>query len=344
MPPNDTTGPPPERATTTRDNWLFAAVGAAMLCLVGTVFALGLVMRYADEDGTAAAAGSAVVVDVELGDLYVRPSSIEVPAGSPVTLRVSNAGAMPHDLKVDGTEGTEMLDPGGRAEVPVGSFERSTQAWCTVPGHKEAGMVLDIVVTGAASDAHGSGEAAAVAASPTGGGDAEIDVAAEPADGWRPFDPALQPAPGGTEHQVTMRATETVLEVAPGVTQEMWTFDDQVPGPTLRGKVGDLFTITLVNEGKLGHSIDLHASKVAWNDEMRTIQPGESLVYQFEAKFAGVFMYHCGTAPALHHIGNGMFGAIIVDPPELAPVDHEVMLVQSELYTGPEGGPAISPR
>ena len=50
-------------------------------------------------------------------------------------------------------------------------------------------------------------------------------------------------------------------------------------------------------------------------------------------------MYHCGTAPALHHIGNGMYGAVIIDPPTLAPVDHEYALVQSELYLGPEGEP-----
>ncbi len=129
------------------------------------------------------------------------------------------------------------------------------------------------------------------------------------------------------------------MEVAPGVTQQMWTFGDQVPGPILRGKVGDIFTITLVNDGEIGHSIDFHASKVAWDDEMRTIEPGESLVYQYEAKYAGVWMYHCGTSPALHHIGNGMFGAIIIDPPELAPVDHEYVLVQSEVYTGPQGEP-----
>jgi len=72
---------------------------------------------------------------------------------------------------------------------------------------------------------------------------------------------------------------------------------------------------------------------------MRTLQPGESLVYQFRADYAGVWMYHCGTAPALHHIGNGMFGAVIIDPPTLAPVDHEVLFVQSELYLGPEAGP-----
>ena len=61
---------------------------------------------------------------------------------------------------------------------------------------------------------------------------------------------------------------------------------------------------------------------------MRTIQPGESLVYQFRADYAGIFMYHCGTAPALHHIGNGMYGAVIIDPPDLPPVDHEYVFVQ----------------
>jgi len=132
---------------------------------------------------------------------------------------------------------------------------------------------------------------------------------------------------------------ETVIEVAPGVTQELWTFEGQYPGPTLRGKVGDVFTVTVTNDGQIGHSIDFHASKTPMDVDMRTLQPGESLVYQFRADYAGVWMYHCGTAPALHHIGNGMFGAVIIDPPTLAPVDHEVLFVQSELYLGPEAGP-----
>lgn len=169
---------------------------------------------------------------------------------------------------------------------------------------------------------------------------ATIDFNAEPGEGWRPFDPGLAPAPEGTNHEIELRATERQIEVAPGVEQLMWTFGDQVPGPVLRGRVGDIFTVTLVNDGTLGHSIDFHASKVAWNDEMRTIAPGESLVYQFEAKHAGAYMYHCGTAPAIHHIGNGMYGMLIIDPPDLAPVDREFALVQSELYLGPQGEPA----
>ena len=76
----------------------------------------------------------------------------------------------------------------------------------------------------------------------------------------------------------------------------------------LRVKVGDTVRVTLVNPetNKLPHSIDFHASMVAWNDEMRSINPGEELVYEFVAKYAGVYMYHCGTTPgpASHRAGH----------------------------------------
>ena len=165
----------------------------------------------------------------------------------------------------------------------------------------------------------------------------QIDTAAEPDASFKARDPKAPAVPSGTVHRITLEATEEVLEIAPGVEQIMWTFGGEVPGPTLRGKVGDTFEFTLVNKGENSHSIDFHASKVAWNVEMRSIAPGESLVYRFEAKHAGIFMYHCGTPPVIHHIGNGMYGAIIVDPPTLGAVDHEFVMVQSELYTAPSG-------
>ncbi len=316
------------------ESWMAVAFGVACFAAVFALIATGLALRTGDDAAPAAAAGPAQVFQVELGDLYVSPSSLDVEPGRPVVLEVSNGGAMPHDLGIPGGPVTSMLDPGASETLELGVLTEHTRLVCTVPGHEAGGMVLDIFVKGAAAAAPaGSGAHG-------GGGDgAVIDFNATPAPEWRPFDPNLAPAPGGTNHEITLRATETVIEVAPGVTQELWTFNDQVPGPTLRGKVGDIFTVTLVNEGAIGHSIDFHASKVAWNDEMRTIAPGESLVYQFEAKHAGSFMYHCGTAPALHHIGNGMHGAIIIDPPDLAPVDHEFVFVQSELYLGPEGQP-----
>ena len=313
--------------------WWAIVAAVAVAALVFAIIALFLPSGGSETGTAGAASGPPQAFSVELGEFFVRPASLEVEPGRPVLLTVTNGGTMPHDLKLDGTQGTRMLDPGETQEVDIGMIEQQGSAWCTVPGHREAGMVLELSVAGSSPTTAAGG----VDQGPATG--AAIDFAAEPGADWSPFDPALQPAPGGTEHTLTMRATETVIEVAPGVKQELWTFNDQVPGPTLRGKVGDVFTVTLVNDGKLGHSIDFHASKVAWNDEMRTIQPGESLVYQYRADYAGVFMYHCGTPPALHHIGNGMYGAIIIDPADLAPVDHEFVLVQSELYTGPQDGP-----
>jgi nitrite reductase (NO-forming) len=330
-PPQEPHALPTEPPTSaSRDAWAIGAVVFGAMALMVAVVVVSLGSTEA-EGGS----GGAQTFEIELGDLFVKPSSIDVPAGTEVILNVTNNGAMAHDLKLGGETGTDLLEPGQSQEVSLGLVEETTEAWCTVPGHREAGMVLDINVTGSAPAAAGGGGHEAEG----GGTGAEIDFAAEPTAEFTPYDPALKPAPGGTEHKIDMRATETDLEIAPGVTQEMWTFDDVVPGPVLRGKVGDIFTVTLTNEGELGHSIDFHSSKVAWNDEMRTIEPGESLVYQYEAKHAGIFMYHCGTAPALHHIGNGMFGAIVIDPPGLPPVDHEYVFVQSELYPGPEGEP-----
>lgn len=300
---------------------------AIMLALAGIFLTEG--------SGAVSTNSEPLEVEISLTEFAVTPDTVEVEPGQQLILVVTNDGQMEHDLKVDGTDGTRMLSPGESETVNLGPFDSSVQAWCTIAGHRESGMEMSIVVKGDTSSQHAAaGHGASSSATSTG---ATIDANAKPDADWTPYDPRLAPAPGGTVHDVTLRATETEIEVAPGVTQMMWTFDDKVPGTILRGKVGDLFNITLFNDGKIGHSIDFHASRVAWDDEMRTIGPGESLLYQFKADHAGAFMYHCGTAPALHHIGNGMYGAIIIDPPNLPPVDHEFIFVQSELYLGENG-------
>jgi nitrite reductase (NO-forming) len=161
-----------------------------------------------------------------------------------------------------------------------------------------------------------------------------IQMGNTPADGFVARDASTKPSPqpAGTVHKETFTIEEKQLEIAPGVTQLMWTFNGTVPGPILRGKVGDTFQITVVNKGSMPHSIDFHASKVAPNVMMREIAPGKSLVYTFTADHAGIFMYHCGTPPVLQHIAMGMYGAVIIDPPNLPPVDHEYVMLQSELY------------
>ena len=80
-----------------------------------------------------------------------------------------------------------------------------------------------------------------------------------------------------TVHKLTLTVKERETEVAPGVTQQLWTYNGTAPGPTLRGKVGDMFDITLVNDGTIGHSIDFHAGALAPDSPCEPSHPGQSL-------------------------------------------------------------------
>ena len=312
----------------------WAAFFVALLALIVAIVAVGLTFSLSNDDDSSGPtySGPPKVVSVSLTEMAIAPKSLEVAAGQPLRITVTNDGAAAHDLWLPNGDHTDMLEPGETATLESDGLDESGEAYCNVPGHRAAGMVMAVTVTGG-----GSGE-------PDGGSGGEptddaatIDFAAKADEAFEPYDPTAPPTPGATEHRITLAMTEEQIEIGPGVTQKLWTFGGTVPGTPLRGKVGDTFVVTIVNEGTIEHSIDFHASKVAWNDEMRSIAPGESLEYTFVAKHAGVYMYHCGTAPALHHIGNGMFGAIIIDPPNLPAVDHEYLLVQSEYYVGPEG-------
>lgn len=151
----------------------------------------------------------------------------------------------------------------------------------------------------------------------------------------------------GTVHDVDLYVVEKPMTVADGFVQTVYAFgtteaDATVPGPVFRIKVGDTMRIHFKNPATniMPHSVDFHASMVAWNDEMTDINPGEEKLYEFKAEYAGVFMYHCGTAGALSHMLNGMYGMIIVEPEGGLPqVDHEYFLVQNEWYLGPQGQP-----
>jgi nitrite reductase (NO-forming) len=158
-------------------------------------------------------------------------------------------------------------------------------------------------------------------------------------------DPKAPELASGTVHDIDLYVIEQPMTVADGFVQTVYAFGTTaetatVPGPVLRVKVGDTLRIHLKNPktNVMPHSVDFHASMVAWNDEMTDINPGEEKLYEFKASYAGVFMYHCGTAGALSHMLNGMYGMIIVEPKEGLPkVDHEFFLVQSEWYLGAQG-------
>jgi len=273
-----------------------------------------------------AANGQVRTFSIELGDMFVRPSLVSVPSGTTVLLHVVNHGVMSHDLQLEGgSTGTGRLSPGQSTTVGYGVFGQTEQAWCTFPGHKAAGMILTITVTGAASPR----------ATAPGGTDAVINPSAAPPRGWHAASPVLAAAPPGPVHHVTLVARDKEIQVAPGVTQDMWTFNGQVPGPVLRGKAGDEFVVTLLNRTGMDHSLDFHAASMPMA-KMMDVAPGHQATYTFRAQYSGIYLYHCGTPPVLEHLANGMYGAVIIDPPHLPAVSKEFLIVQSELYLGPQ--------
>ena len=175
---------------------------------------------------------------------------------------------------------------------------------------------------------------------PVAAGTSTAPVADPNAPKYTLFDATAPKLLEGTVHDVDFPIIDKDITVAEGFVVKTWTFGGQVPGPTLRVHLGDTVNVHLTNKSSMSHSIDFHASQTAMNHQMVEIKPGATFTYTFTADYAGVWMYHCGTAPALHHIANGMFGMVIVEPKGGLPkVDQEVALVQSEWYLGAQKEP-----
>jgi nitrite reductase (NO-forming) len=151
-------------------------------------------------------------------------------------------------------------------------------------------------------------------------------------------DAAAPPVLAGTEHDIDLPIVDKDITVAKGFVVHAWTFGGTVPGPVIRVHLGDTVRVHLTNQSVMSHTIDFHASQTAMDHQMVEIKPGATFTYTFTADYAGVWMYHCGMAPALMHIANGMFGMVIVEPRGGLPkVDNELAFAQSEWYLGAQG-------
>lgn len=316
-------------------------------------------------DTEAGATGETTRVEVSMtSDMRFVPDRVSVPAGNALVIELTNAdSSTAHDLVLASGERTQRIAPDGKGTLDVGVVNSDIAGWCSIVGHRQMGMTFTVDAlggneSGAAASAKAESEAGSQSPSnPNTAGDGgpgggpgsvgapsaadDFDPMRAPSAQFTAYDAALRPlpAPGAPRtHKVTMRAQEVELEVAPGVHQKRWTFNGAVPGPTLHGRVGDVFEVTLINEGSMGHSIDFHAGDVTPDEPMRTIPSGESLVYRFTAKRSGIWMYHCSTMPMTSHIAAGMHGAVVIEPNDLPTVDHSYVLVQSEVFLGAQRG------
>ncbi|WP_207461536.1 copper-containing nitrite reductase [Azospirillum sp. SYSU D00513] len=153
--------------------------------------------------------------------------------------------------------------------------------------------------------------------------------------------PSAVPAPefgkrAPKTHTVEILTTEVDGTLDDGTTYTYWTFDNKIPGPMYRVRVGDTVDVKITNapESALNHSIDFHAATgFLGGGQVTQVEPGQTKEFSFKALSPGVYVYHCATPMVAHHISKGMYGLIVVEPEAGLPkVDREFYVMQQEVY------------
>ena len=255
-------------------------------------------------------------------DGVVNPT-LRVEPGQVVQVNLVNGDGALHDIVAPEFDAkSDQIAGKGSSSVMVFEVDEAGQYsyWCSVPGHRAAGMEGLIQV--------GEQQAAA---------DELPSIV---------HDPAALPAPvgdrGPRELDFTLETVEKKARLADGTSYRFWTFNETVPGPMLRARVGDTVHVTLKNpeSSTMTHSVDFHAvTGPGGGAELTQVPPGGAATFSFKALQPGVYVYHCATPMVAHHITNGMYGLAVIEPEGgLEEVDREFYVMQGEVYTTQEHG------
>ncbi len=161
----------------------------------------------------------------------------------------------------------------------------------------------------------------------------------DPMEFLRDFDYGETRQEGGrTVREWEIVAEDVEIEVAPGVMYPAWTYNGQVPGPTLRATEGDRMRVVFKNRASHPHTIHFHGFHPANMDGVfELVAPGDEFVYEFDAEPFGMHLYHCHVSPLRKHIEKGMYGALIIDPKEGRPEADEMVMVMNGFDTNFDG-------
>jgi len=152
------------------------------------------------------------------------------------------------------------------------------------------------------------------------------------------YPPPALPYKPGRVREYALTAVDTDLEVAPGIFFPAWTYNGTAPGPIVRATEGDILRVRFRNQGSHPHTIHFHGIHAANMDGVFEVVPvGGEFTYEFEARPAGLHLYHCHATPLKKHIHKGLYGAFIVDPKEPRPPAQELVMVMNGFDTDADG-------
>lgn len=157
--------------------------------------------------------------------------------------------------------------------------------------------------------------------------DNNLDLGFNPMSILRDFDyGTFKEEDGRTIREFEIFAHSRPIQLNRAITFISWNFNDRIPAPTLRATEGDRVRIIFHNEDGHSHSLHFHGIHPAEIDGLKPVRRGKTFIYEFDAEPYGVHPYHCHVAPVTRHVGKGLYGLFIVDPPGGRPPADEMVL------------------
>lgn len=140
---------------------------------------------------------------------------------------------------------------------------------------------------------------------------------------------AIKQENGRTLREFEVFAHSTTIKLNPAISYVTWNLNNRIPGPTLRATEGDRIRVIFHNQDGHSHSLHFHGTHPMDMDGVKGVRRDKTVVYEFDAEPYGVHPYHCHVAPVTRHISKGLYGMLIVDPPEGRPSADEMVLVMA---------------
>jgi FtsP/CotA-like multicopper oxidase with cupredoxin domain len=132
---------------------------------------------------------------------------------------------------------------------------------------------------------------------------------------------------GRTIREFKIIAENTTLQLNSVVSYVSWNYNGRVPGPVLRASEGERVRIVFLNKSGHAHTMHFHGDHPVEMDGVRPVRNDTATIYEFDAEPFGIHLYHCHVPPVTRHIGKGLYGMFIIDPPSGRPPADEIVLV-----------------
>jgi manganese oxidase len=134
---------------------------------------------------------------------------------------------------------------------------------------------------------------------------------------------------GRTVREFRLVAQSGTLQLNKATKFITWNLNGRVPAPTLRATAGDRIRVIFQNKAGHSHSLHFHGYHPANMDGIKPVANGKTFIYEFDADPYGVHLYHCHVEPVTRHIGKGLYGMFIIDPPTPRPPADEIVLIMA---------------